>query len=32
MNHSGDESICDNYDFAKNETMSLKEQIEKLLA
>lgn len=31
MNHVDDEAIRDNYDFAKAEAISLKEQIEKLL-
>ena len=31
MNHLDDELIRNNYDFAKTETMKLKEQIEKLL-
>lgn len=31
MNHFGDEAIRDNYDFAKAEAISLKEQIKKLL-
>lgn len=32
MNHCDDELVRNNYDFAKTETMKLKEQIEKLLA